>query len=191
MARLKRKSDATYNARRRYRRQAERYEKKAASSSGLEKSKYTQLAKISLEKAYALYDDSTSAKGTRKMQEMSQRLSPRRAVRELTSKEKSNLIRRSTGATKSGMSDDEAREIEAQDILSSSVGDRVYGALVDVWRDSSYSDRDVAIMDHFGVDSMADVIAAIEAAAIDIYSDPESLERYDEVRTAINNTFAV
>ena len=189
MARARKQSDVTYNARRRYRRQAERYEKKAAESSGIEKSRYENLAKTSLEKSYLLYDKPTTAKGTRKMQEMSQRLKPRRAVRDLTKKEKAKLIERSKGATKSEMSDDEAREFEAQDIMRSSVGDRIYGALVDIWRDSGYSNRDYAIMDFFGVESMAEVLDAIEEAGIDIYADPESLERYDEAVTQMRDTF--
>ena len=187
MARQRKRSDDIYNARRRYRRQAERYEKKATNATGIEKSRYQQLARTSLEKAYALYDDPTTAKGTRKMQEMSARLKPRRAVKKLSDKQRKSIIRQSQTATKSEYDDEEIREIEAMEILNSSVGSRVYGALTDVWKDAE--DINAAIMDYFGVDSMADVLDAIEQAGIDIYADPESTEKYDEVRTALENAF--
>lgn len=199
MARTKKRnrsdaSDDAYNARRRYYRQAERYEKRASEAgTPIEAGRLRKLATRSLEKAIATYEDPTKAKMSRPIQELSQRLSPRKPLRPASAKARKQLIDESESrATVSGMTDDELRDAEAADILSGSiVGKRLYGALVDIWDkdDVGWENRDDAIKEYFGVDSMMDVIEAIEDMGIDIYADPESQERYDEIRTAIEAAF--
>ena len=44
-----------------------------------------------------------------------------------------------------------------------------------------------AIMEHFGVSSMMDVIEMLEQK-IDLYADPQSIERYDIVSLTIANS---
>ena len=183
--------DLAWNARRRYARQAERYAKRARGASGIEKSRLENLASSALEKALQTYEDPSKAKSSM-ITDLAKELDVRIPTRKPSEKRRSKAIGESEElALESSLSDDETRrELEAQSILSSDIGNRVYGALVDIWKDSDYADRNQAIMDYFGADSMADVLQAIEDAGIDLYADPESMERYQEVRTAISERFA-
>ena len=84
------------------------------------------------------------------------------------------------------------REREARSILNSKIGKRIYGGLIEVWKTKSSAgtedfDRaaiEPAILEHFGVESMADVLEILEKE-INIYSDPEQNEKYDDVRLMI------
>lgn len=182
--------DLAWNARRRYARQAERYAKQARGASGIEKSRLENLASSALEKALQTYEDPSKAKSSM-ITDLAKELDVRIPTRKPSEKRRSRAIEESEElALESSLSDDETRrELEAQSILSSDIGNRIYGALVDIWKDSDYVDRNQAIMDYFGADSMADVLQAIEDAGIDLYADPESMERYQEVRTAISERF--
>lgn len=182
--------DLAWNARRRYARQAERYAKQARGASGIEKSRLENLASSALEKALQTYEDPSKAK-SRMITDLAKELDVRIPTRKPSDKRRSRAIDESEElALESSLSDDETRrELEAQSILSSDIGNRVYGALVDIWKDSDYADRNQAIMDYFGAESMADVLQAIEDAGIDLYADPESMERYQDVRTAISERF--
>ena len=63
MPREKRDSDETYNARRRYRRQAERFIKKADKSSGILKSRYEAQARNATINALSTYAKGQQPKG--------------------------------------------------------------------------------------------------------------------------------
>lgn len=190
MARAKKKGDANWNAIRRYARQAERYMKQASTMQGMEKSRTEALARSSLERAISTYSDPSKADNYSLIKKLSKELNPSKPTRSGGKASQSRLRAESYAALEENREDDEIRrELEAEEILESDIGNRVYGALVDVWKDAPYSDRNDAIMEHFGVDSMADVLDAIEDAGIDIYADPESLEKYDEIRTAISEQF--
>ena len=63
MSREKRDSDETYNARRRYRRQAERFIKKADESSGILKSRYEAQARNATINALSTYAKGQQPKG--------------------------------------------------------------------------------------------------------------------------------
>jgi hypothetical protein len=87
------------------------------------------------------------------------------------------------------------REQEASAILSSPIGSRIYAGLVDIWTETTTRDGEIirerttedinrAIMDYFEVDNMMDVIEILEQK-VDLYADPESLERYDSVSLQI------
>ena len=188
MARARKRGDSVYNARRRYTRQAERYEKMATQASGIQAGRYQALARTSLEKAIALYDDPKKAQAHKGIAAMSQRLQPRKPLRKLSDKGRKSLMQKSYGALQRGTSQEaqeQRRDDEAEAILSSEIGHRIYAGLQDIWEDAGYENRDQAIMDYYGFDSMMDVIEALEDAGIDLYADPESLERYDEIRSAI------
>lgn len=190
MARAKRAGDLAWNARRRYARQAERYMKQAQQATGIEKSRLKNLATNALEKAYQTYQDPSKAQ-TSMIKNLEPQLNPRIPTRRPSDERRKRAIETSKEiALESSLSDDETRrELEAEAILSGDIGNRIYGATVDIWKNADYADRNQAIMDYFGADSMADVLEAIEAEGIDIYEDPESLERYEEVRTAISERF--
>ena len=186
-----RPSDLAWNARRRYARQAERYAKQAQKAGGMEKSRLENLATNALENAYRTYEDPTKAQ-TQMIKGLESDLNPRIPLRKPSAERRQRVIESSKEiALESSLSDDETRrELEAESILSNDIGNRIYGATVDIWKNADYGDRNQAIMEHFGVDSMADVLDILEASGIDIYADPESLEKYDEVRTAISEKFA-
>lgn len=190
MARAKRAGDLAWNARRRYARQAERYMKQAQQATGIEKSRLENLATNALEKAYQTYQDPSKAQ-TSMIKNLEPQLNPRIPTRRPSDERRQRAIETSEEtALESSLSDDETRrELEAEAILSGDIGNRIYGATVDIWKNADYADRNQAIMDYFGADSMADVLEAIEAEGIDLYEDPESLERYEEVRTAISERF--
>ena len=185
-----RPSDLVYNARRRYARQAERYAKQAERASGMEKGRLENLASNALEKAMRTYKDPLKIQsGT--IKNLESKLDVRRPTRPTSESRLNKLVDESEDiALESSLSDPEIRrEQETKDLLSGEVGDRIYGATVDIWKDSDYADRNQAIMEHFGVDSMADVLDIITDDGIDIYADPESLEKYQEVRTAISEKY--
>ena len=191
MPRAKRAGDLAWNARRRYARQAERYTKQAQQASGMEKNRLETLARSSLERAISTYQDPTKAGKSKLIKDLTEQLQPKVPTRKTSEGIRSQYIAESYAAKEETRDDDDIRrELEAEEILSTEVGSRVYGALVDIWRDADYADRDQAIMDHFGVDSMADVLDMIEAEGIDIYDEPDSLDKYEETRTAISEHFA-
>lgn len=186
MARMRKTGDAAYNARRRYYRQAERYEKQATQAgTAVEAGRLRKLGSRALEKAMQTYEDPTKAKFSKPIQDLERSLNPNRPLRKPGEGFQSKIIEESKArATKGGMSEYEIRQEEASDILTGSIGRRVYGAFVDIWKDEE-GDRDDAILKRFGVDSMMDLLEIIEESGIDIYQDPESELKYDEIRTAL------
>ena len=188
MARKRKPSDDVYNARRRLARQAARYEKQAVLESGSLSNRYKELARQATKKAIATYDDPSNAKASSLISGLENRLNIARPIKAISEDQRKRIISESYKSKVSAMTDsDVQREQEAKAILNSPIGSRIYGALSNVWKDSD--DINQAIMDYFGVDSMMDVIEKIESQ-INIYSDPESLERYDEIRSLIELTFA-
>lgn len=189
MARMRKTGDAAYNARRRYYRQAERYEKQATQAgTAIEAGRLRKLGSRALEKAMQTYDDPTKARFSKPIQDLQRSLNPNAPLRKPGAGYRSNIIEESEKtATVGGMSEYEMQEYEAGEILTGSIGRRVFGAFADVWKDSE--DREGAILDYFGTSNMMEVIEAIEDAGIDIYSDPESEQKYDEIRTAIELAF--
>ena len=183
-------STSAYNARRRYARQAERYMKQAAEMEGIEKSRTETLARSALERAISTYADPKKAMGSSLIKGLAKQLKPSLPTKKVGESIRGQRIAESYAALEDVRADDSIRrELEAQEILETDIGNRIYGALVDIWKDSDYADRNQAIMDYFGAESMADVIQAIEDAGIDLYADPESMERYQEIRTAISERF--
>lgn len=188
---MARKKDASWNAIRRYARQAERYLKQASSMQGIEKSRTEALARSSLERAISTYQDPSKAENYSLIRNLSSQLNPQKPTRSAGKQRINQLKAESYAAKESAMDDDSIRrELEAESIMESDIGSRVYGALVDIWKDGDYSNRDEAILEHFGSHSMADVLQAIEDAGIDLYADHESLEKYEDIRTAISERFA-
>lgn len=210
MPRNPKRSDSVYNARRRFIRAATRALNKSYDSVGAEKSRYREIAREYTTKAAELYQGKVKGKVSGAMQKLSDALGVN--LREFSSSEKptkreqqrrGNLIRESLDvATKPGMSKADTvkmrRDQEAEAILNSPIGSRIYAGLVDVWAKPTIEDGEIkmrrtredinnAIMEHFGVSSMMDVIEMLEQK-IDLYADPESIERYDIVSMTIANS---
>lgn len=192
MARNRRPSDDVRNARRRFERAAARYEQKAIQATGIEKSRLESLARTSLEKAYRLYEDPAKAVGTRTMQEMQSRLNARTYRQAASDAYKKKLQTESFNVLeKKYENDDERREAEAEILMKSVVGNSLYAAMSGIWASKGYEDREQAILDYFGTDSMADVLDMIADQGIDIYAaDATERYKYDEIRTSIELAFA-
>ena len=187
MARARRASgsDDAYNARRRYYRQAQRYEKQAAqAATAIEAGRYKTLAARQTERALATYEDPTKARLSKPIQDLTSRLSVRKPLKKPSESRKADVIATSINANPDKMSDADRRDYEARSIMGTEVGHRIYGAFADVWKDDP-ANRDQAIMDYLGASDMMEVIEIIEEQGIDIYADPESEQKYDEIRTAI------
>lgn len=152
MARAKRASDEAYNARRRLKRQAERYKKQAAASSPGKASRLEQQAKYLECQASRLYKGADTAKNQMRIRAQSY---------SALQKNRKDVGKR--------------RDIEAAEIMKTNVGAKIYGATVSIWQDSKYTDRNVALMEYFGVTDMMGVIEAFEREfGEDLYKDDDS-----------------
>ena len=151
MARAKRASDEAYNARRRLKRQAERYKKQAATASASKASRLQQQAKYLESQASRLYHGKDTAKNQARIQ--AQSYSALQGTRKDTQKR---------------------RDIEAAEIMKTNVGAKIYGATVSIWQDSPYADRNKALIEHFGVSDLMGVIELFEREfGEDLYKDDE------------------
>ena len=184
-------SDEIRNARRRYARQAERYEKAAAQASGIEASRKRQLARTSLEKAIELYDDPSKAGNNKAIRSLMDRLNPRIASKSLSDASQRKAVLESTEFLVSAFKEPEKRaEKEAEILLSGDAGRYIYAATSEIWKGKeNYPIRDQMIMEHFGAESMADVMDMITSAGIDLFRDQEEEYKYPEVVSAISLTF--
>ena len=213
-ARPRKKGDDTYNARRRERRAAERYLKKAEASSGATREKNMQLAKQHFERALDTYDPATKQDFSAPMKriaaavgaDINKRRSEfitggdRARKRQIAQFEarREKVIRQSFGATETAMADAESRaEEEARLIMGSDVGKRIMAGLVDVWSDVVSKDKTAeenraaaqkAIFEYFNTDNWADVVAAIENSVGDaLYKMSGQDDFYDVVKTTIQD----
>lgn len=196
-------SAKAYNARKRYTRAARRYLNKAHDSVGVTRERYETLARENLEKAAMTYtrraNINRSKEFTRLASELNINVQEYMPGAEPTEREMQRLervISESTESLAGRMSISERREAEAQAILSGPVGSRIYAGLVDVWSKPQFDasgqlintrtqeNINDAIMKHFGVSSMMDVIEILEKQ-VDLYADPKSQERYDEISMQI------
>lgn len=180
--------DTLYNARRRFARSAERYLEQSDNSTGVEAERYKALARGELRNALDTYEKEPKSGIVKRLMN---RLGMDKSARTPTPEKRRELVFKSRLSLESAKTPEIRREREARSILNSKIGKRVYGGLVGVWRDSAGSgegfDRDAmdaAIMEHFNVDSMADVLDILETQ-VNLYDMPESEERYDVVRLTI------
>lgn len=132
--------DDVYNARRRFKRAAERYERDAAKASPIEAARLKKQAEYM------------------------------RSQAELTYKGKDNAVRmekriKYSFSTLEGARKDvgKRRDIEAHELMKTDIGAKIYGATVSIWQDSKYSNRDVALMEYFGVSDLMGVIEKFES----------------------------
>ena len=172
-------SDETRNARRRFSREAERYMKDAQNAEGAMKRRYENLARENLSKALSTYSDKTPAsKYSKDIKELMNTLGDVKAHPRKSTKE---LIEESYSQLRSSKNIDRVRRArEAEAILNSPVGSRIYGATVEIWKDAP--DINQALMDYFEVDDMMGVIEKFESEFGEtLYEQPEQQEKYDEV----------
>lgn len=188
MARAKRQSDDTYNARRRYRRQAERYLARAEKASGLERARYQAQARNATIKAAQTYVRGQKPQGQVKALMERQGIGTGTimavsAARGYKSGGISNSVRRLVNQSLSALvgKEQKTRDQMARDILSTgNVGSRFYGGLVQIWDETEESRQhpNRAILEFFGADSIMDVLEELEAQGIDLYTPDENDDVY-------------
>lgn len=206
-----RESDKLYNARRRFTRAAKRYMNKAKDSVGVTAQRYRDMARDAVEKAAELYERKANIQRSKDFTELANELgvninefltnepTQRERQRRETLKKESKQV--TSTLPRTNMSKEEIRqyrrEQEARAILNSPYGSRIYAGLVDIWAKPEFdavtgelvnhrsaADIDKLITEYYGVDSMMDVIEILEKQ-VDLYGDPESMERYDIVSLTI------
>lgn len=191
-----RKSDDVYNARRRFRRQAQHYLAKADNSGGLERARYEALARNATMSAIRTY-----SKG-QKVQGQVKQLADRLDITERTfeskafaqgfeksgvyAKDISKLIERSQSALvgDSG-SKGRSRDDMARDILSAgNIGSRFYGGLVQIWgkNEESRKHPNRAVLEYFGANDLLEVLEDLENAGIDLYAPDVNDDVYKSVQ---------
>lgn len=190
-SRPRKASDDVYNARRRFRRQAERYEKKAAMAMGVEKSRYLAQARAAIGKALETYQGKQKPQGAVKA--AAQRLGVEalpvsmRNAGKVRESELQRLMRQSR-ETLASVGRKATRDQVAREILKTgNIGSRFYGGLVQVWDATEETRRhpDRAILDYFKADSIMDVLEDMEAAGIDIYSPIENDTEYKSIQLRV------
>lgn len=194
MPREKRDSDETYNARRRYRRQAERFIKKADKSSGILKSRYEAQARNATINALSTYAKGQQPKG--RVKQLTDMLGiDAKTVQQVAFAKgmqsggvTTGLVSRLVQRSKQTLASAETRDEMAKEILSTgNVGSRFYGGLVDIWGDTPEHREhpNQSILDFFGTDSMMDVIEDLEAEGIDLYTPDENEDIYKSAQLAL------
>lgn len=188
-SRAKRQSDDVYNARRRYRRQAQRYLAKAEQSSGLERARYEAQARNATMQAMRTYGKGQPVQG--QIKELAERLNitERTFAAQAFAKgakgggisatNLSRLIEQSYSALRG--KEAKTRDDMARSILSTgNVGSRFYGGLVQVWDETEESRQhpNRAILEFFGAESIMDVLEELEAQGIDLYTPDENDDVY-------------
>ena len=194
MPREKRNSDETYNARRRYRRQAERFIKKADESSGILKSRYEAQARNATINALSTYAKGQQPKG--RVKQLTEMLGiDAKTVQQVafakgiqSSGVSTGLASRLVQRSKQTLASAETRDEMAKEILSTgNIGSRFYGGLIDIWGDTPEHRRhpNQPILEFFGADSIMDVIEDLEAAGIDLYTPDENEDIYKSAQLAL------
>lgn len=194
MPREKRNSDETYNARRRYRRQAERFIKKADESSGILKSRYEAQARNATINALSTYAKGQQPKG--RVKQLTDMLGiDAKTVQQVAFAKgtqsggvSTGLVSRLVQRSKQTLASAETRDEMAKEILSTgNIGSRFYGGLIDIWGDTPEHRKhpNQPILEFFGADSIMDVIEDLEAAGIDLYTADENEDVYESVQLAL------
>lgn len=171
MARKRKRSDDIYNARRRYRRAAERYAKKAKKAAGVTRARYEALVRENVRKAEATY-----SKRPAKSQISENLRSMVGEAPSLNLQQRASAIEQSAQA----LASQQTAQRMAYDLLRvENVASRFFGGLVEVWRDSS--DRMGAIYEFFGTNDIAEILRQVEDIAPTIYDTADDEGRSYEV----------
>lgn len=193
MARARKRSDDVYNARRRFRRQAERYIKKANETSGVAKNRYESMARNALEKAIASYAGNKPqgkiAQLAEKLNITQARINIVRSDKAVTKEDRANFIIESRSALFKA-NKDKSRDDMAKNILSDkNVASAFYGGLSDIWANTEVGreNPNQAITEYYNVESIMDVIEMLENAGVDIYKPSENGDTYMDVALKIAN----
>lgn len=207
MARKRTKADEVYNARKRYTRAAERNLKRAMESVGVTAERYRRQAEQELRQAVSTYDTSKKINFSKGVRNLAKSLNINleteiQDARKLSETEQRRTISRSFSTLESSLYDDDIRrEQTARTILANpTIGSRIYGGLVEVWRDSAATVWDEKqnrykvdnekineiLVDYFNVESIADVLEILESEIGErLYQLDENGDIYDVVKLLI------
>lgn len=208
-ARKVKSGDVSYNARRRYSREAQRYMERADSTTNAnERERLTYLAKQSAEKAMATYEKKPSfAKLPKGLKEVALRTGAE--FSELSETSISRLVENSTRALEGEVAD--RRSYEGKAIMRSNAGSRIMAALEPIWSEFSYVGEDgkrhidwksaeaeifARLSDETGRE-ITDWLGVVEVfqdnpqIGQDLYADPENDQRYDSVVQAAQRAFNI
>lgn len=179
----RKKSDPIYNARRRYRRAAERYIEKAEQAIGSERERFEILAKDAIENAIRTYEDKSKIQGA--VKRVAERLGVTRPE-PVSEDRRAQLVGQSYESLASAPLDKNA---EAKRILKyGNIAGRFYGGLSHIWEDLPYSQRDKAIMEFFGVDNLLDAMDIIRNEwGINLYEAEDNTQKYREQKEQVRN----
>lgn len=169
MTRAHRTSDDVYNARRRYRRQAERLMKKAAKAIGAERAQLERQAQIATEKAVATYERKSKIQGRLKP------LAERFGVQKRAVAQRKQIIKQS----KTALVDFDLKNAQGRAILSGNIGQRFYAGLVDIWRGAP--DREQAVLDYFGISNMLTLVEIMSKEFPDLFSTQDNSRIYQDL----------
>lgn len=200
MARAAKVSDPVYNTRRRFRRAAERFDKKAAkATTASERKRWEFAARDALEKAISTYESGSRVSG--KIQQMAAQLGVdvnkiERVQSQVSgesddtyqARRKSDLEQLERQSKRATFSNTRTREQQARYILNTgNIGHRIIGGLRDFWYDANdpagNADPLSKLKEKLGVKDSLELLEKVEAVAPDIYSRGElsETEIYDLV----------
>ena len=204
-SRPRKKGDDSYNARRRYVRNAERNLKKAESATGAAKARYERLAQESYKNALKTYSTSNQ-KPSRAIERLGKQLGKvtsrlrETIVKRQEPRDVKEAIKRSYKVKETNLTDEQTRrEVEATTILNSPIGRRIIGGTESIWRDEATMTGDDGsyfvdkkrilpiLFKYFKVDNVADLLERIETEVGEyFYADDEgALSMYDVVKLTI------
>lgn len=203
---IRKPGDRATNARKRYYRAAERNLEKAKESTGATASRYRELARQNFEDALSTYDPTNTQRISKPMQRLADEFnvdieqrretqlkaieSDSRRYEAIENKQRLSIFR-SQNVLETNLQDEEFRsEVEARIIMSSPIGSRIIGGLVDVWRDKATVngkiDKDKiieSIMKYFKVETLSELLKKIESKIGNkLYQDPENESIYDNIK---------
>jgi len=204
VARAKRAGDVATNARKRFYRAAERFLTKSEETSGSVSARFRSLARQEFEKALGTYDSGTTQRFSKPMQRLAKEFNvDLETARKTFTKQSADTLedieiksRRSLESTRSD--DDLRRELEAESVFNSKIGKRIFGGLVDIWREEATVMGKVdqskiydALYDYFGVDNKADLLDKIEEiTGENLYTDDATEEWYETVKLTLQTWVA-
>lgn len=178
MARAKTKADEVYNARRRYRRQAQRFLDRAKRTKNPERrAELKAQAKEAIENAVSTYSGSKTfgriAEIAKTLNVSSDLVKPQSSLDHLITKSFDIKLRKEANQ----------RNEMAMSILSNeNVASRFYAGFVDIW-DTPQGKKNInkTIIEYFGARDLLEVIEMLQDSGIDIYSPQVNEQNYDAI----------
>lgn len=182
MARAKTAADEAYNARRRAARAAARAEgKRLASDEAHNARRRFRSEAKRIEKEAAKNQGAYGARLSSLADELRNKAS---ALYSSKGEYRQDLIKQSENVK--SMSEERQADI----LLSSNIGSRIYAGTKEIWQDADPNEREDAILKAFGVRSMLDVLKVLEGQLGELLYSDDTPESYDIVALSIMTLIA-